>query len=456
MNVLVLGAGKVGYGVARELSRGENSVTVVDSSEIALSSVANRLDVRTVLGHASDISVLKEAGIEKTEILIAVTSSDEVNITACQIANFISNVGMKIARINAKSYLNEQDLFKENRFSIDFVVSSAVEMTKMVKRMVSIPSALDVAFCAGDRLRAIGVTCKKNSPISDIQLKYLQSVDPKSCIAILLMKHALGEWFIPTNNDVIQPNDEIYFICSSENVPQAMELFGYAAHTDANIVFIGGNNLCEEIVSSMPSDDISIKVIESDLSRIEELTKNLNNVEILQGEPCDTEVLEFSGIRDSGLVISSTNDDKVNILSSLLAKKLGAKRVATILNDSSYSDILHSLGINSVLDSRGAVVSKILHYIHEANVENILSFSEAEIKVFATDVLNNSYAVGTLTDDMNIESEVYIPVVLREDKIFVSPKKLLLNAGDKVLFVAQVKAIDKLLNLFQEKPKYLL
>ena len=182
----------------------------------------------------------------------------------------------------------------------------------------------------------------------------------------------------------------------------------------------------------------------------------MNDIEVLHGDPLNTELLETSGIREAEMVISMTDDDKINILSSLLSKKLGAKRVTTLLNDASYADILYSLGINSILDSRMATVLKILHYIHEENIEDILSFENMNIKIFAVTVTNNSYAVGVLTDNILIKDEVYIPAIIRGEQLFILPKNMLLIAGDKVLFIARKNAIDKILATFQEKPKYLL
>ncbi len=455
MNIVVLGAGRVGFNVAKALSFSENDVSVVDISKPALTQVAERLDVKPVFGHASDISVLKEAGIEKADIVVAATAFDEINMTVCQIADFMFHVPTKIARIGKKSYFAGYNLFENERFPIDFVVSPALEVTKMVHRIVSVPGTIDVISCIDNKLRVIGVICKKCSPITDIQLKYIQTVDPKSILAILTIKRA-DQWILPNKNDSVRHGDEIYFACSAVNVSEAMALFGYSIDNASTVVFIGGNELCEEAIKNITSNDISIKIIENDLTRAEKLSDTLNNVEILHGDPLDSETFATSGIRDAEVVIAVTNDDKINILSSLFAKKLGAKRVATILNDSSYADILYSLGINSILDSRMATVSRILQYIHEKSVENILSFDEARIEILAFNVSEGSYAVGSLTDDIIIKNEVYISAIVREEQVFILPKRFLLKAGDQVLFVAHKSAIDKILKIFREKPKYLL
>ena len=456
MKVIVLGAGRVGFGIAKELSLGENDVSVIDSSQDALNLVSEKLDVKPVFGHAANIDVLKEAGIESADIIIAVTSSDEINITACQIAEFMFKTETKIARINKKSYFTNDNLFEKGKFAIDFVVSPSFEIFKMIRRSISIPGAIDVISCVNNKLRVIGIICKKGAPIADIQLKYIQSVDKDSNLAILYIKKANGQKILPGKSDVVRPGDEVYFVCDADHVKYSMSLFGYSAEEESNIIFIGGGSVCEEIVNTISTSDISIKIIENDLECAEELSEKLNRAEVLHGDPLDSDVLESANVSSSGVVISMTDDDKINILSCLLSKKLGAKRVAAILNDSSYTDLLYSLGINSILDSRLASVSKILNHIKKGGIEDIISFDDEEIEVLAIDVFNNSHAVGILSNDITTKNDVYISAIVRNEEIFILPQKMLINAGDKVLFVIRKNSVERILKLFQEKPKYLL
>ncbi|MDO4975429.1 MAG: NAD-binding protein, partial [Alphaproteobacteria bacterium] len=203
MKIVILGAGKVGYELAKVLSLEKNDVSLVDSSLGVLNIASNKLDVKTVYGHAADINILKEADIEQTDTLIAVTSSDEVNIIACQLANILFNVSTKIARINNQSYFLNRSLFDSDKLNIDFVVSPSSEISKSVKRNISIPGALDVIPCLNNKLRIIGVICKKGAPIVDIKLKYLSTLDKDSLMAILYLKNQKGNVIFPGKNDII-------------------------------------------------------------------------------------------------------------------------------------------------------------------------------------------------------------------------------------------------------------
>lgn len=455
MKIVILGAGKVGYELAKVLSLEKNDVSLVDSSLDVLNIASNKLDVKTVYGHAADINILKEADIEQTDILIAVTSSDEVNIIACQLANILFNVSTKIARINNQSYFLNRSLFDSDKLNIDFVVSPSSEISKSVKRNISIPGALDVIPCLNNKLRIIGVICKKGAPIVDIKLKYLPTLDKDSLMAILYLKNQKGNVIFPGKNDIIHAGDEVYFICPTEKVSEVMTFFGHTFSEESNIILIGGNNICQNVVSTISNPAINIKIIEKDVELAELLSENINNIEVLNGDPLNPEILNSANISDSGIVISLTADDKINILSCLLAKKLGAKRVSAILNDSSYADLLYSLGINSILNSRASSISKILHYLKKGNIEEVTEFNN-EIEVVAIEVSDNSHAIGSLSDDIISKNEIYISAIIRDDNIFIMPKKMLIASGDKILFTLTKRSLDKILKLFQEKPKYLI
>ncbi|MDO4975593.1 MAG: NAD-binding protein, partial [Alphaproteobacteria bacterium] len=211
----------------------------------------------------------------------------------------------------------------------------------------------------------------------------------------------------------------------------------------------------QNVVSTISNPAINIKIIEKDVELAELLSENINNIEVLNGDPLNPEILNSANISDSGIVISLTADDKINILSCLLAKKLGAKRVSAILNDSSYADLLYSLGINSILNSRASSISKILHYLKKGNIEEVTEFNN-EIEVVAIEVSDNSHAIGSLSDDIISKNEIYISAIIRDDNIFIMPKKMLIASGDKILFTLTKRSLDKILKLFQEKPKYLI
>ena len=456
MKIVILGGGKVGYETAKALSLNENDVSVVDSSAEVIDLISEKLDVRTVLGSASDINVLIEAGLPSADILIAATSSDEVNIVACQLADFLFQTETKIARISRKSYFDNGEIFSKDNFPIDLAVSPEFEIAYVIKRSISIPGALDVVSCANDKVRIIGVVCKKYSAVANMQLKYLPSITKGFDIAILYIDRN-DETILPSKFDIIKPGDEVYFAVQLKDLQSAMSLFGYENNESSNVVIIGGSEICQEIVEAITfnDSDIKIKIIEKNITRAETLSEKLNDVDVLHGDALDIEVLEAAQIGDTDIVISMTNDDKTNILSCLLSKKFGAKRGAAVLNDASYSKLLYSLGINTILDSRHAVVTKILHYIKKGGLETIAAFGGDAVEILLIDVYNNSHAIGILTDDIFSKNEILVAALIRGEQVFMLPRKMLISFGDKVLLIVKKNLAEKVLKIFQEKPKYL-
>jgi trk system potassium uptake protein TrkA len=456
MKVVVLGAGHVGYEIAKQLSFEEHDVSIVDNNATTLKKVSDRLDVKPVFGKATDLDVLNEAGVEDANIVIAVTSSDESNIVACQISSFMFGVEAKIARISDQSYFRHISLFGKNRFAIDMIVSPEVEIASTIKRSVSVHGALDVIPCLDDKIRIIGVQCTKKSVFANIQIRFVSNVSNGLHIAILLIERE-NQVFIPGKNDVILAGDNIYFAVSHDEMETALSLFNDVNEERKGLLLIGGGVIAEEVSRSMllDSPETTIRIIEDDFQRVEKLSEELNNVEILYGDTMDPEIMNAPLVSNATAIVAVTNSDKTNILSCLLAKGYGAKRVIAMISYTSNMQLCRTLGINTVMDSRKAVVSKILHYIRNGEEDNIFTFADDSIEILTISVSSNSRAIGILIDDIGSVEKIIATTLIRADKIFMFPKRMVINAGDKILFVAEKKSSFKIALLFKEKPRYL-
>ncbi len=459
MNIVILGAGDVGYGVAKQLSFEENNVSIIDHSKDTLKKISDKIDVKPVFGHATDINVLIEAGIQDADIIISTTSSDEVNIVACQISDFMFGVSTKIARLSHKSYISKlYDIFGKNKLSVDLVASPEIEVSSIIKRGMSTYGALDLIPCMNDMLKIVGVKCTKYSAFLNVPIKFLSNISNEFDFCILFIERN-GKSIIPSKNDLILENDNIYFAIRSEDFNRLMNLFGYIASDSNNIVIIGGGIIGEEIARSVihEIDDINIKIIERDITRAEKLSEEVDEcIEVLYGDALDIDILKCIISKDTNVSISVTNDMKTNILSCLLSKELGAKRVVAMVNDSSSSAMLNTLGINTILDSRQAVISKILRYIKKGGVENIFTFSDDSIELITIDVSDHSNAIGLLMDDISSKNHVIIAALFRDNELFLLPKGFVIRSGDKILFSAVRESIIKLTQLFKDRPQYLL
>ncbi|MDR3031181.1 MAG: Trk system potassium transporter TrkA [Holosporales bacterium] len=455
MKFVVLGAGRVGFGVARALSFAENDVSVIDISRDNIKLIGEKLDVKPILGHAADIGVLKDAGIENADYLIAVTSSDEVNLIACEIANLMFQTPFKISRISGRSYYDNKDIFYRDKFSLDLAIFPDIEIAETIKKSILIPEALNVVSCFNDTFKIVGVICRKNSPLAGAQLRQIRDIVKDLEIAIICICRGV-DLIIPTKSDFINGEDSVYFLASHENISKALKLFGVNESGIGDVIIIGGGNICKEVVLSISNSnlDMRIKIIEPDKKQAEILSENFNKINVLYGNPLEKDIIDISDMKNAELVISITNDDKINILSCLIAKKSGAKRVSAILNDSVSSDVLYSLGVNVILDSKQAIISKILRFIRKGRMETLLGFEDGS-EIISIDVVDNSHIIGSLTDDICSNGEILIIAIYRNNEAHILPKRMLISSGDKVIFISKKTVIDRILNLFHEKPKYL-
>lgn len=456
MKIVVLGAGYIGYEIAKQLSFEEHDVSVIDSNPDIVKQLGDKLDVKPVLGNAVDLNTLREAGISDSNILIATTSSDETNIVACQIADFVFGVETKIAKINQKSYFDHTNLFGKNKFAIEFVVSPDIEISSIIKQSISVHGALDFISCMDDQIKIIGIQCAKRSVFSNIPMKFLPNILHNIQIVILFIERN-NISFIPQHNEVILEGDKVYLAVKSNETLEILTLFGIQRSESNCILLIGGGSITKEITHSIIQEDpdINIKIIENNLDIAKSLSKIPGNIEIIYGEPLNKDILDAELISKIETVIAITTDDKTNILSCLIAKALGVKRVSSMIKEIANISLFHALGINTILDPKKVVVSKILQYIRKGGSETISTLSDENIEIFVINVNNNSKAIGLLVDDINSTGKIQLSVLIRADKIFLKPKRMIINAGDKLLFAVEKNIRSKIINLFKDKPKYL-
>lgn len=456
MKVLIVGAGQVGYEIAKSLSFDEHDISIIDTSDHVIKRISERLDVKTTLGTATDPAVLKEAGIADTDMIIAVTSSDETNIVACQMAGFLYKTKTKIARISNPIYEDYNDLFGQNYFNLDFVVSPEKETVDSIVRNITLQGISDLKSYANDTIFLASITCVSEMIIINTEIQSLPSVLKNFSMVILFVERN-NSCFIPPKTTTIQEGDTIYFAVKAVDIKSVLEAFECDNDNTNDIVFIGGGDATLKISRYISNNnlDIGLKLIEKNWQRAEFLSDNLDNAEIIHGDAFDTETLESANIKNSDCVIAATGDDKVNIVACLLSKKYGARRVALLLNDISYSKTIQRIGINTVIDPRQATVFKVLQYIRKGGVEMMETSSDGLINIMSVEVMGDSYAIGSVVDDIAIQGEIQISVLVRGNDIHLLPKKLIINVGDKIIFAIKNLAVKKIEKLFAAKPRYL-
>lgn len=457
MKVIVCGAGLVGTTIARQLAADNNEVTVIDNVEEQAQKVAESYDLRAIVGHASNPDVLDRAGAADAEMLIAVTHVDEVNMIACEVAHALFNVPTKIARVRAQSYLRPEwaDLFNGERISIDHIISPEIEVARAIHRRLLTPGALDMIPFADDRLRLIGVRLGEDCPVLNTPLRQLTELFPDLGINVCGISRG-GNMIVPEADDHMEAGDEVYFLSLSDHVLRAMRLFGHEEAAARRMVLVGGGNiglfLAREIEAAQP--EVKLKVVEASRVRADVIARQLKNAVVIQGDALDMDILNEAKVPAAEAIIALTNDDEVNILTSLLAKRAGCQRAITLVNKPAYDTLIGSLGIDVVVNPRSTTVSSILQYVRRGRIRSVHSLQDGAAEVMEAEAVETSAMVGKPLRDLDLPAGIMIGAIIRKDGVAIARGDTEIEAGDRLILFARKDAVKKVEKLFSVRLEF--
>lgn len=458
MKVIILGAGQVGFSIARYLVQEQNHITIVDHSSEVLDAISDKLDIQPVLGFASHPEVLERAGAKGADLLIAVTSSDEVNMISCEVAQCLFDVPMKIARIRHQNYLNSEwnEMLTSRRLAIDVTISPEVEVAQVIGRNLRTSGAFDVISLIDDSLKLVGVRCLSTAGIVNTPIKHINSLYPSLDLAIALIVRDENIIF-PHSKDHILADDEVYVLVQRERLAEVMQAFGYPPSDNREILIIGGGNIGLNLAIGMEKEykNLHTRIIEKDASRCESIAKFLKHTEILQGDALDYDILQEANIENCETVLAVANDDKVNILASLISKRHGAKRALALLNNMQYAPMVTSLGVDAVISPKALTVSTILKHVREGNLQSLYPIVEGNVVLIEARARETSHIIGLAIDDVTISSEIVVVALVRVDTLHFLPTRLHISANDRLIIVARKESVHKVEKLFSIRPYYL-
>lgn len=452
MNVLICGAGQVGFNLAKYLANHGYNVTVVDHNQELIDEINERLDVKAIYGHASYPEILKAAGAESADMLIAVTQTDEVNMIACEVAYSLFQVPRRIARVRSQSYLNPQwaELFAESKLSIDFAISPEVEVAYALTRGLRFPGALDVVPYADGKISLVVVRTNEVTPVINTPISHIGSLFPEIEPSIVGINRE-GRSFIPTDKDLVLAGDEIYFVVKEQQVSQALLAFGYQQTGSRRLLILGGGNiglcLAQQIEVNYPQ--LRICIVEKRTDRAELIAQELPNSVVICGDALESEILQEAGVENADTVFAVTEDDRVNTLASLLAKRLGAKKALTLTNTTSFASLVSSLGVDAVISPRVVTVSKILQYIRKGQMLAVHSLGEdfgeiIEVKAAMTNL------VGQAISEINQPGQLMVAGILREGEPLIPSAHHFIKHEDRLVLMLSsemVRQTEKVLGL---------
>ncbi|MCP5180012.1 MAG: Trk system potassium transporter TrkA [Pseudomonadales bacterium] len=449
MNILILGAGQVGGTLAEHLASESIDVTLVDTDGARLQALRDRLDIQTVQGFAAHPDVLERAGAEDAEMLIAVTSSDEVNMVACQVCYSQFRTPMKIARVRSTSYFKLDDFFSNEHMPIDVLINPEQVVTDSIQLLLEHPGALQVLDFAEGRVKLVAVRAYFGGPLVGRELKVLREHIPNvdTRVAAIFRR---GKAIKPTGDTVIEADDEVFFIAATEHINSMMAELRRVERPFHRIAIAGGGHIGEHLARKIERD-YATKVIEYDLKRCEELASTLTRCVVLHGDATDRDLLVQENIEQFDAFCALTNDDEVNIMSSLMAKQLGVRQVMTLIGKPAYVDLVQGGEIDIAISPQQATTSSILTYIRRADIARVHSLRRGAaeaMEAIAHGDRKSSRVVGRRVGEVNLPSGASIGAIVRGNDVLIAHDKVVIEAEDHViLFLAdrrQVAAVEKL------------
>lgn len=455
MRIIVCGAGQVGTSIARQLSVEGNDVTVIDQSVELIQKVSDTLDVQARVGFASHPTMLQEVGADNADMIIAVTLSDELNMVACQVAHSLFNVPTKIARIRNSNYLQPEwmHLYRHDHLPIDYIISPEVEVARAVVNRLHVPGAVDTIPFANGKIKVIGIRCTLDCPMINMPLHRVQKKLSEINVAIMGMMR--GDIFIVATEDTeLLEDDKLYFACDAKYVQNAMVMFGHEEREARRVVIIGGGNvglfLAEHL--ELEDADMKIKLIEIDKDRAEVVADRLNKTTVINGNALSQEILDEANVGVAETVIAVSNDDEVNILSSLLAKRLGCRRVVTLVNNSnSYSELVSSLGIDVAVNPREITISSILQHIRKGRILSVHSVCKGKAEIIEAEAVEASPIVGKKLSNLDLPNGVKIGAISRGDYVVIPDSETVIQAGDGIIILSKADMVSQVEKVFSVK-----
>lgn len=452
MKVVICGAGQVGFGIAERLAAEQHDVSIIDTSPRLIQAITDTLDVRGFVGHGSHPDVLARAGLEAADMMIAVTLHDEVNMIACQVGHALFDVPTKIARVRAQSYLQGhwRDLFSRDHLPIDVVISPEVEVGEMVLRRLSLPGSIDTVNFAEGRVVVVGVQCADDCPVLDTPLRQLTDLFP-DLQAVVVAVNRKGKVFVPRSTDSLFAGDIAYFTARAEQVTRTLSIFGHDELPAQRIVIGGGGNIGLYVARELErrNPKARVKIIEDNQARAETIAQELGTTVVLQGSALDRVILEEAAVGDADTMIAVTNDDRVNILSCLLSRELGARRMLSLLNDPNYPAFARGLGIDAYVNPRQITVSKVLQHVRKGRIRGVHSLLDGAGEVIEADALETSPLIGKPLKELDLFDGMRIGAIIRGGKIVLPRGDTVIHARDRIVLFALADKVKRVEQLFR-------
>ncbi len=459
MNIIICGAGRVGFTIAKILSEQGHSITVIDQSSEDIQKIDETLDVKSIVGKATYPSILEKANASDADMIIAVTRNDEINMLICQIAFSIFNVQKKIARIRSQDYLNPKftKVYNKENLPIDVIISPEIEIAKSLQRKLEAPGALDNVPFADNRIRLLEILINEKCSLKNIKLNALTKKFP------LLDANIMGvirddKFVVLRKTDIMLKDDRAYVIINASQMKDTLNAFGHNEKISNKILIIGGGNIGFNLAKNLEEsfDSARVKIIEKNKERAELIASELNNTIVINGDALDEEVLLEANIDEVQTVLALTNDDEDNLMVSVLVEKfakdnseLSDKRTMALINKPNYSLLQSSLKIDDFIDPRMNTVSSILKHIHKGSIANAYSILNGEYEIIEAEIIETSELINKELKNSNLPDEIRVGAILRGEEVIIPRSNFVFKKEDIVVLLAKKDFLHVVENMFR-------
>jgi len=451
MKIIILGAGTVGSSLAEHLTSEANDITLVDQNDELLRNLQDHVDIRTVHGNASYPEVLQRAGAEDADMLIAVTDADEVNMIACQVAYTIFHTPTKIARVRALEYLSQKKLFSQDALPIDVLISPEQLITDSIKRLIEYPGSLQVLDFADGQVQLVGVRAYYGGPMVGNELRRIRDHMPNVDTRVAAI-YRRNRAIIPEGHTVIEADDEVFFIAAKKDIRAVMSELRRLDTPYKKIIVAGGGNIGKRVAKIL-ENDYQVKLIDHNAARTQLLSCELEKTIVLKGDVADQDLLIEENIENTDVYCALTNDDEANILSSMLAKRLGARKVMTLINRAAYVDLVQSGDIDIAISPQQVTIGGLLAHVRRGDVVKVHSLRRGAaeaIEAVAHGDEGSSKVVGRSIEELKLPPGTTIGAIVRNDEVIIAHHDTKIQSEDHIiLFVVDKKYILEVEKLFQ-------
>ncbi len=448
-----MGAGEVGFHIASRLALEKKDVVVVDKNPEAIRRISDNIDAQVLVGSGSSPVVMEEAGIREAEILLAVTDSDEANLVACLTADIISPATRKLARIRNADFDSYLEKFHDNAPHIDTVINPEIEVVKTIDRLMSVPGAVDVGEFGDGRIKLIGIKLDPNTRPAGMRLSKLPELtgDTPMLVASIVRDEQL---IVPHGDDRLLPGDLLYLVCEENNLTKSLGLFDKYEEPVGRVIIVGGGQSGFRLATHLESRSIYTKIIEKDPGRCARLAERLNKTVVLQGDGSDQALLAEENVQETDVVVALTRDEETNILVSLLAKKMGARKAIVKINKFSYFPLMPAIGLDQVVSPRLSAINSILQHVRRGKVLTAISIKGEQAEVLEAEALETSDIVGKPLRDIKMPKGAIVIGIMRRDMVLIPSGSSVIEPGDRIILFVHRDAIAKVEKILAVKLEF--